>query len=328
MDKSEKMKSYIGSEDDKVYNTPEKWFVRERWANFALIRRDKNKIKFIRLLTLTSIKAYDIKFLFKKGLIQTTETGYSPGSITFCEKNSERYTRIFNNLPGARAYQGTFEDFVGAGSIEFTERAKKWFPFDVINLDFTGPMFRHAERNTSKVMDAMLKMFMIQDFTKQSFTLFLSVPAIKGGDDDTGIKQLSDCLDVNLASKETMKFKEVFEQKYPSKKINSHYEFLLITVPKIIIKYGQSKNFDVDCSGKYTYIGENAQTRMVSFIFDCEYRGLQDGYGGENPASVLAKVYPDRVLKTITQDYLDVNRIFGEQPEIKKKCIEYKKQVV
>jgi len=66
MDKSEKMKSYIGSEDDKVYNTPEKWFVRERWANFALIRRDKNKIKFIRLLTLTSIKAYDIKFLFKK----------------------------------------------------------------------------------------------------------------------------------------------------------------------------------------------------------------------------------------------------------------------
>jgi len=327
MGKSEKMKSYIGSEDDKVYNTSEKWFVREKWANFALIRRDKNKRKFIRLLTLTSIKAYDIIFLSKKGLIETTETGYSPESIAFCEKNPERFTRIYNCLPGARAYQGTFEEFVGAGRIVFTDNARKWFPFDVINLDFSGPMFRHAERNTSKVMDAMLKMFMIQDFMKQSFTLFLSLPAVKKWDDDTGRKQLSDCLTVNLTSKETIKFKEAFEQKYPSKQINSYYQFLLVTVPKIIIKYGQSKNFDVDCLGKYTYIGENAKTKMVSFIFDCEYRGLQDGYGGENPASVLANVYPDRVLKTITQDYVDINKMFEEQPAIKKQCIEYKKQV-
>ena len=322
------MKSYISSEDDKVYNTSEKWFVREKWAHYALIRKDRNKRKFIRLLTLTSIKAYDIIFLSKKGLIHTTDTGYSPESVAFCEKNPERYTRIYNCLPGARGYQGTFEEFVGAGNIGFTDRAKKWFPFDVINLDFSGPMFRHEDSNTSKVMDALLKMFMIQEFTKQSFTLFLSVPAVKKWDDETGRKQLSDCLSVNLTSKETIKFKEAFEQRHPSEQINSYYQFLLVTVPKIIIKYGQSKNFDVDCLDRFTYIGENAQTRMVSFIFDCEYKGLPDGYGGENPASVLAKVYPDRVLKTITQNYIDINRVFEEQSEIKKKCMEYKKQVV
>jgi len=321
------MNSYIGSEDDKVYNTSEKWFVREKWAHYALIRKDRNKREFIRLLTLTSIKAYDIIFLSKKGLIQTTDTGYSPESVAFCEKNPERYTRIYNCLPGARGYQGTFEEFVGAGNIGFTDRAKKWFPFDVINLDFSGPMFRHEDSNTSKVMDAILKMFMIQEFTKQSFTLFLSVPAVKKWDDETGRKQLSDCLSVNLTSQETTKFKEAFEQKYPSKQINSYYQFLLVTVPKIIIKYGQSKNFDVDCLDRFTYIGENAQTKMVSFIFDCEYKGLPNGYGGENPASVLAKVYPDRVLKTITQNYIDINRVFEEQSEIKKKCMEYKKQV-
>ena len=328
MDKSEKMKSYIGSEDDKVYNTSEKWFVREKWAQYALIRKEKNERKFIRLLTFTSIKAYDIIFLSKKGLIQTTETGYSPESIAFCEKDYERYTRIYNRLPGARGYLGTFEKFVGAGDIGFTDSARKWFPFDVINLDFSGSMFRHEDSNTSKVMDAILKMFMIQEFMKQSFSLFLSVPAIRKWDDDKGKKQLTDCLNVNLASKETIKFKEAFEQKYPSKKIDSHHKFLLVTIPKIIIKYGQSRNFDVDCLERFTYIGENANTKMVSFIFDCEYKGLPDGYGGENPASVLAKVYPDRVLKTITQDYLDVNRIFEEQPEIKKRCIEYKKQVI
>ena len=262
-----------------------------------------------------------------KGLIQITETGYSSESIAFCEKDAERYTRIYNCLPGARGYRGTFEKFVGAGDIGFTDSARKWFPFDVINLDFSGSMFRHEDSNTSKVMDAILKMFMIQEFKKQSFSLFLSVPAIGKWDDEKGKKQLTDCLNVNLANKETIKFKEAFEQKYPSKKIDSYHKFLLVAVPKIIIKYGQSKNFDVDCLDRFTYIGENASTKMVSFIFDCEYKGLPDGYGGENPASVLAKVYPDRVLKIITQDYTDINKMFEEQPDIKKKCIEYKKQV-
>ncbi len=318
------MKSFISSEDDKVYNTPEKWFVREKWAYFASNRKSKNKRKFIRLLTLTSTKAYDIALFSKKELIQTTETGYSPESVAFCERDHERYTRIHNTLPGARAYLGTFEEFVGAGGIGFTDRARKWFPFDVINLDFSGPLFKHQERNTSKVMDAILKMFMAQDFMKQSFTLFLSLPAVRKWDDDVGRKQLLDCLSINLTSQETTKFKDIFEQKYSSKEINSYYEFLLVTVPKLIIKYGQSKNFDVDCLERYTYIG--AKTKMVSFIFDCEYRGLPNGYGGENPASVLAKVYPERVLKIIAQDYIDINKVFKEKIEIKKQCIDYRNQ--
>lgn len=320
------MKSHISFEDDKVYNTPEKWFIREKWLNFALNRKSKNKRKFIRLLTLTSIKAYDITFLCEKGLIQTTETGYSPESIAFCERDPERFTRVYNTLPGARAYQGTFEEFVGAGDIGFTKRARKWFPFDVVNLDFSGPMFRHEGRNTSKVMDAILKMFLIQDFMKQSFTLFLSLPAVKGWDDDAGKKQLFDCLNVNLTSKETTKFKEVFEQKYPLKKINRYYEFLLVIVPKLMIKYGQTKNFDVNCLGRYTYIGESAKTKMVSFMFDCEYRGLSNGYGGENPSSVLSKVYPDRVLKIIEQDYVDINQMFEKNPDIKEQYVACKKK--
>lgn len=319
------MKSHVSFKDDKVYNTPEKWFIREKWVNFALNRKNKNKRKFIRLLTLTSIKAYDIIFLCDKGLIKTTETGYSK-SIAFCEKSPERFTRIYNTLPGTRAYQGTFEEFVGAGHIGFTDRARKWFPFDVINLDFSGPIFKHKKRNTSKIMDAMSKMFMIQGFSKQSFTLFLSLPAIKRGDDEAGRRQLNNCLSVNLASKETKEFKEFFEKKYPTKKINRYFEFLLVTTPKLIIKYGQSENFDVDCLGKYTYVGETARTKMVSFMFDCEYRGLQNGYGGENPASVLSKVYPNRILKIIKQDHIDINKIFKEKSDTKERYVKYKKQ--
>jgi hypothetical protein len=319
------MKSFISSEDDKVYNTPEKWFIRELWAKFALNRKKKNKKQYIRLLTLTSIKAYDIILLCEKGLIQTTETGYSPESVAFCERDPERYTRIYNTLPGAKAYQGTFEDFVGAGDIGYTDRARKWFPFDVVNLDFSCPMFKHRGRKTSRLIEAILKMFMIQSFKKQSFSLFLSVPAVKKWDDEEGRKQLSDCLKVNLRGKETTKFREVFKQKYP-KKIDGYYKFLLVAVPKLIIKYGQSQTFDVDCLGRYTYIGETARTKMVSFMFDCEYQGLPDGYGGENPTSILAKVYPERVLKIIEKDYVDINKEFDEQPDVKKKYVARKKK--
>ena len=203
------MKTKVSSEDHKVYNTPEKWFIREKWSEFALNRKKMNKRKFIRLFTLTSIKTYDIILFKETGLIETTETGYSE-NIAFCEKDSERFTMIFNALPGARAHLGTFEDFVGAGSIDSTNHAKEWFPFDVINLDFSGPMFKHRGRNTSKVMDAIKKVFMIQSFYRQSFSLFLSVPAIRKADDDVGKNQLRKCLDENLKNPQTKAFKETF----------------------------------------------------------------------------------------------------------------------
>ncbi len=313
---------FVTSEEDEIYNTPEKWYVRDKWVKYALERKTKNQRDFIRLLTLTSTKCYDVEFFKDKGLLQTTETGYTPDSVTFCECNHERYVLIRNRLPGARDFFGELEHFVGAGSPGFTKRAQKWFPYDVINLDYTKPGFRQKGKKTSIMMDTISKIFMIQGFRKQSFTLFLTLPAIRRGNDAGGREQLKECLRSNLGGKYS-EFESNFLKKYPGVRFPSYREFLLVVVPKLIIRYGQSENFDIQCQERCTYIGKGARAVMITFVFDCEYVGLPDGYGGENPADILAKQYSKRILEIIEKEYEDINEKFAKNSHLQEKYSQY-----
>jgi hypothetical protein len=293
-------------EEDQIYDSPQKWFIREKWAQHATIRRDSNRRSYIRLLTLTSTKTYDINIFKEKGLIATTNSGYLPESLTFCECVPERFARIHNRLPGARGFLGTFEDFVGAGAIGQSKRANMWFPYDVINLDFTDPCFKQRGKKTSRTMDAIEKTFYFQKIKKQSFTLFLTIPALKKGDDPTGISQLDECLDTNMRNR-YRDFKEKFFQKYPRRRFRDYREFLLFVVPKLIIRYGQNSTFDISCKERFTYINEGARAVMITFVFDCEYVGLPNGYGGENPSDILSRLYPQRIMELLERDFEDIN---------------------
>lgn len=58
---------------------------------------------------------------------------------------------------------------------------------------------------------------------------------------------------------------------------------------------------------------------MITFIFECEYAGLSNGYGGENPADILARIYPTRILEIIERGYEDINKKFTQDPRLKGK---------
>lgn len=313
---------FVRSEEDQIYNTPEKWYVREKWVRYAQERKDKNRRDFIRLLTLTSTDCYDIEFFRDKGLLLFTDTGYAPESVTFCEYIQERYVLIRNRLPGARDFFGKLEALVGVGNTRLTHRAERWFPYDIINLDFTKPGFRHREKKTSLMMDTISKIFMIQGFKEQSFSLFLTFPAIRSGNDAAGRQQLNNCLNSNLGGRYP-DFERFFLEKYPDAIISNYREFLLVVAPKLLIKYGQSGNFDVRCRERCTYINRGARAVMVTFIFDCEYVGLPNDYGGDNPADILARQYPTRILEIIEREYEDINNKFSQDQRLEQRCLKY-----
>jgi hypothetical protein len=319
---NDKEEPFSRSDEDQIYNTPEKWYVRVKWAYYAFERKRKNKRDFIRLLTLTSTKCYDVLLLKDLGVILTTNTGYSPLSVTFCECDPERYVLIRNSLPGARDFGGKIEQFVDAGSTHLSPRAEKWFPYDVINLDFTKPGFRHKGEKTSITMDTISKILLIQKFKKQSFTLFLTLPAIRSGDDSTGISQLEECLRTNLENGYS-DFKREFKKRYPKMEITNYREFLLTVVPKLIIKYGQTESFDIHCRERCTYVNTGARAVMITFIFDCECIGLSEGYGGSNPAEILANRYPKRILEILTTKYRDINEEFAKDRKLLEKYLQY-----
>jgi hypothetical protein len=313
---------FLRSEEDQIYNTPEKWYVRDKWVRYAQERKDKNDRDFIRLLTLTSTNCYDVEFFRDKGLLLLTETGYAAETVTFCEYIQERYVLIRNRLPGARAFFGKLEGLVGAGSTCLTHRAERWFPYDIINLDFTKPGFRHGEKKTSLMMDTVSKIFVIHGLKEQSFSLFLTFPAIRRADDEGGIEQLDNCLKSNLGGRYP-DFENTLLEKYPRAEIRNYREFLLVVAPKLVIKYGQGRNFDIECRERCTYVNTGAKAVMVTFVFECEYVGLPNNYGGENPGDILARQYPTRILEIIEREHEDINSILSQNGRLKERYLKH-----
>lgn len=297
-------------EDERLYNTLEKWYVRKKWLEHAIKRKEKNRATFIKYLTLTCSQAYDVRFFDKCELISSIETSPKQKQymdVAFCEKDLHRHSLIKDKLAGALSHHGRFEDFVGAGRVGFSDKVDKWFPFDVVNLDINAAPFKQNSRLMLDTSSAVRKLFIIQKLKQKSFTLFLTVCSVEEGNSEENKKKLGGLLDGNLKSDNT--FRSTFLKKYPRRKVGGYHEFLLIVVPKLVVENGFSEGFDVRCLEKMTYVGGQLKTRMVALIFDCEFKGSID---------MLAKIRKHRMLEIVEGSSEDVNERFDQDQNLVK----------
>jgi len=291
--------SAIEKEDERLFNTLQKWYVRKLWLKYCIERKDRNNQNFIRMLTLTCTQIYEVKLLLDNRLLVLTDSGaFDPRCLAFCEMRDHRFALIQKVLPGARYFKGRFEDLVGAGRVGYSNKVDSWFPFDVVNLDINGCIFG----GDSRVLDAIRKLFMIQKIRSKSFTLFLTVCSIQEGDDEESISELRKFLHKNLDDPE---IHSKFHEKYPNGAIHEYHEFQSIAVPKKILECGLSEGFDVVCSEKLSYIGEGPTTRMVSLVFECEYLGSTE-------LATLAARRRERILEILDQECKNVNLILEQ----------------
>lgn len=315
--------------DEEIYNTPQKRFIRrEVWSHYATRRKDKGHLGFVRYFTFPAVGCYDVKILKELKLIDTIEidgiTKYR--SVGFCEKDDEKFALIQQKLPGASYYKGSYENLVGAYGETIPERAQKWFPFDVINLDFTSPLFS-SERN--RVTEAIKRTFEIQKMKYKSFTLFLTLPAREAGDITEGKEKLDENLRTNLQNSNMVEFRTKFLEKYPGINLENkiylqmvYAEYLLISIPKMIVSIGSGEMFLICCNERFSYIGDHYDGRcngtlMVKFVFECEYVGRRDGFTGQNPIDLLAREYPKRILAFFDKNPKDINKMFESNVELK-----------
>lgn len=318
------------------YDNPEKRYIRKQWFIAATERKKKNKVPFINYCTLPGKNCHDVMLL--KPLLNVTKTGFDPNSLTFFENNTETVVDIWNKLPNARHYVGNVEDFIGAAmegkklllESEVTDLDEitpfDFFPYDVVNLDFTKSAFKHGDRTVSPQMDAIYKLFEIQKFKHRSFTLFLTFTGFKGADDEKGMVEVNNAIDYSLQNPLNKQFKTEFEHHYlyttppyypTDKSRNWDYKhFVCLGIPLIVINYGFSNNFDVLCKRRYSYIGRGNKALMVSFIFDCEYLGS----AGYSSTQTTLNSLPIRLCE-IFSHYEDINKLFAENPEIEKEYL-------
>lgn len=301
-------KSLIEVEDEKLYNTSEKWLVRKKWLEHAIERKRKNRVEHIEFFTLTCSQIYEIRLFDDHNLILSKETSPTQKqylSVTFCEKSIHRHSLIRDKLPGARNHICRFEDLVGAGRVGVSDRVNGWFPFDILNLDLNEAPFKQNSRIMLNVTSAIRKLFIIQKLKNKSFSLFVTTCASEEGDNERNKEELLNQIDTNLQNNN--RFNELFHRKYPEGRIDPYHEFLLTAIPKLIIEHGFAEGFDVRCEEKFTYIGGDNVTRMVSFIFDCDYKGSID---------LLAEIKPRRISNIIERDFEDINEMLNQHQNL------------
>lgn len=321
--------------DEEIFNTPQKRYIRHSvWADYAKKRKQKGNLSFIRYLTFPAVGCYDVGVLKNLGLLETIEIDglIKYKSVGFCEKDAEKFALIQEKLPGARYYKGRYEELVGAYGDLIPDRAQKWFPFDVINLDFTSPLF---SSNKNRVINAIKRTFEIQKIKYNSFTLFLTLPARVDDDIEDGKDKLNENLKNNLLNSDMIEFKEKFLEKFPHVNLNEkiyaqmeYVDFLLITIPKMIVSMGTEEMFNVKCNERFSYVGDHYngvsanRTLMVKFVFECESVGRRDGLSGKDPINFLSKEYPKGILDFFIQSPININQMFESDGGLKSKYCE------
>ena len=205
---------------------------------------------------------------------------------------------------------------MGVGGYNASSKANQWFPFDVLNLDFSGPLLRPLG-----LLEAVQKTVQIQAAKKCSFTLFLTVKCDPQIESQDRVQELRQGLRNNLNELATKDFREIFEEKYPDypMKDMEFCSFMSLALPKSMIKHGMQYMFDTKCVERHSYVGSGHKTRMLSFIFTYEYMGMYDL--GSNPGyDTLTKLYPSRVKELIEKDGVDVNELLVNDAGLKAKC--------
>lgn len=306
MDEHQKLSELKG-----LYDNPPKNFIRGQWAQAAEARRQRNRVPYINIFTLPGIDCLDIELFRQRQLIAMKGQVYDGAYLTFCESSDLIYSFIKQKLPNAKDIRLSVEDLlVGAGEPEYLHhwvREKKLFPYDVINLDLPKPPFVLRDRMFSRQFVATEKVFTLQKGHRRSFTLFVTFPAEDGQFDENGETMLRQTIRSNL-QEGPAQFAQAYRQRYGSNELLAPFhKMLLIVVPKLVLRAGTQQGFEITCTQRYTYIGRpKTTTRMVSFIFDCEFRG---GALHQQPPlfNALQQNYETELLKLLEEDFMNVN---------------------
>ncbi len=169
-------------------------------------------IKRIKYFSLCAAPALDIR-LFK----QTNLLNLKPPpetSVTYCECLSQEYKILQDTLENkATGFLGKLEDI--ATDTNHKQYGEFWnmFPFDVINLDFWGDIYR-ADNAIKNIFYAIYTIISRQALLRNSYELWITWRCKSDRVGLNFLKAFSDLIDDNTVK--YPKFKQQFNRQYPN----------------------------------------------------------------------------------------------------------------
>ena len=272
-------------EHERDYTDPEKQFVRKHaWLPAAQDRlqrvRDTGR-EYLKYFTLCAEKAIDVRLFWVENLVEFDERGYP--NVVFCEHFADQYELITASLRRTRGFLADFEDLVLDRNSPQSRDFYSTLPFDVYNLDFTGVCFATTEPPFSKTLDAIVTLVdesaRLPD--KQGFDMLLTFRAQRSEENQEAIRALKDNVRENRRGHGW--FNEVFLASYGDdlgQLLHRYHEFLLLTLPKLLGRFGADAGFQVACTHRLYYPRpsvQNTQYHIISFGLSFDWVGRDTG---------------------------------------------------
>lgn len=278
------------------------------------VDRKKNlgKKRDIRYFTLCAAKAMDVFMLERAKVLKRTRDNHLHG-VWFCEGDLYQFQEI-NRLiqTSERGFPAPLEDIVlfnppvnpinnrsrlnpggrltseGRAALrleEYHNNLVAAFPFDIINLDLTRPLFPPRQPIISRLMQTILRIIdwqMDKPLPENmggklidEFALFLTIHIDEGATNPDGVGKLAALIKGNIDAREEFRnrwFTE-FASTSPSELAETDFErFLCLGLPKLLIERGIDKGWDVMSDRQFLYKRARGQKLYTMMCQTLTYR--------------------------------------------------------
>ena len=265
-------------------------------------------------LTLCAKDAIDVRYFRQKGLLPYDKQEKAYPTVAFVEKDAQDYASIAEGLGTTKlGIKGDLEEILvkPEENAENSQRLRDSFPYDIINLDFTGEVVRADDPPYSQTIRAIERIIELQYAADcEQWHMFLTFRACPQTSNHEADQELRTIIEGNLQN-------AVAQAAYgirlvPDELARHQYEeFIRVGVTKFLAFSSPNRGYACSLGGSYAYprnpdIGP--AYHIVKLIVG--FRAIRSTRNLPNPNATRA-AYEESVQQIFRSQAVDVNTALG-----------------
>jgi hypothetical protein len=239
-----------------TYRDVKKHFVRsEGWLpifrRYARLRNGN-----VRYLTLCAKEAIDVRYFRMKGVLPYDIKQKAYPTVTFVERDTQDYAIIAETLGTTRlGIKGDLESILVKPdeNADNSQKLRNSFPYDIINLDFTGEVIRENDPPYSQTMQAIERIVELQHQSGSTgwhmFLTFRACPQTANHEADQQIRGIIEANFRNAGAVDAYGARPALHELIQ----DQYEEFLRIGIMKFLAGCAPPRGYEFLPGGSYTY---------------------------------------------------------------------------
>jgi hypothetical protein len=261
-------------------------------------------------LTLCAKYAIDVRYFRQKGLLLYDDEQKAYPTVTFIEKDAQDYAIIAEGLGTTRlGIKGDLESILvnPEQNPENAEKLRASFPYDIVNLDFTGEVVRGDDPPYSHTIRAIERIIELQSAANSPvWHMFLTFRACPQTSNHEADDELRAIIEGNLQNAEAQA--AYAGRLEPRELIQRCYEeFLRIGIMKFLASSSSQRGYACTLGNSYIYprnpVGGEPPYHIVKLIV--EFKAIRTARNLPNPHRARA-AYENSVPHIFRSQAVDV----------------------